>query len=78
MKILYVPFEEKDEAKALGARWNKEKKKWYVPDQVDEAPFERWFKPYTKRTSAPAPEVMPIDDSAFNFIDEFDSQREDE
>ena len=43
MKILKVPYAEKDEAKGLGARWNSARKAWYVPDGVDEAPFSRWF-----------------------------------
>lgn len=42
MMILKVPYAEKDEAKALGARWNAQRKAWYVPDETDAAPFERW------------------------------------
>ncbi|MDQ1923913.1 DUF5710 domain-containing protein [Massilia pseudoviolaceinigra] len=42
MIMLKVPYAEKDEAKALGARWNKDSKLWYVPDGVDAAPFQRW------------------------------------
>jgi hypothetical protein len=42
MMILKVPYAEKDEAKALGARWNAQRKAWYVPDDTDAAPFERW------------------------------------
>lgn len=40
---LKVPFSEKDQAKALGARWNAESKHWYVPQGVDAAPFEKWL-----------------------------------
>lgn len=40
--VLKVPFAEKDEAKALGARWDAAIKKWYVPAGVDLAPFARW------------------------------------
>ena len=40
---LKVPFNEKDQAKSLGARWNAEAKLWYVPQGVDAAPFEKWF-----------------------------------
>ena len=43
MKFLKVPFAEKDEAKALGARWNQDRKAWYVPDGVADAPFSRWI-----------------------------------
>lgn len=37
-----VPFKEKNEAKALGARWDKEEKSWYVPPSFDLSPFEKW------------------------------------
>lgn len=43
MKILKVPYAEKDQAKALGARWNNERKTWYVPDDQPTAPFEQWL-----------------------------------
>jgi hypothetical protein len=52
---LKVPFNEKDQAKSLGARWNAEAKLWYVPQGVDAAPFEKWL------SSAPnvAPNMAP-------------------
>lgn len=41
---LDVLFEEKDEAKALGARWNPEIKLWYVDMQPDEyVKFAKWI-----------------------------------
>jgi hypothetical protein len=40
---LNCPFAEKDEAKALGARWDGTKKRWYVQDVKDLAPFQRWI-----------------------------------
>ena len=40
---LKVPFNEKDQAKSLGARWNAEAKLWYVPVGVEVAPFEKWL-----------------------------------
>ena len=30
----FVPFEEKDEAKIMGARWNGVNKVWYAPDEI--------------------------------------------
>lgn len=42
MLLLTVPYAEKDEAKALGARWNPTKRRWYVPDGVATAAFEKW------------------------------------
>ena len=40
---LDVPFAEKDEAKALGARWDPACKTWYVPAGLDPDAFERWL-----------------------------------
>ncbi|MFT5590226.1 MAG: hypothetical protein ACI9ZF_002410 [Bradyrhizobium sp.] len=42
MIFLTVPFAEKDQAKALGARWNAAQKKWYVPDGTNSTLFEKW------------------------------------
>ena len=38
-----VPYAEKDQAKALGAKWNAKEKVWYVPDGLDMAPFQKWM-----------------------------------
>lgn len=40
--ILNVPYKEKDEVKRLGAWWDVDLKKWFVPQGKDLAPFERW------------------------------------
>lgn len=40
---LAVPFAEKDEAKALGAKWDPSLKVWYVPDGVALPPLLRWL-----------------------------------
>ena len=37
-----VPYTERMEAKALGAKWDKEAKSWYVPQGGDLGLFERW------------------------------------
>lgn len=42
--VLKVPFAEKEAAKALGARWDPKRKKWYVPQGVDAAPFSQWLE----------------------------------
>ena len=47
-----VPYPQKDEAKALGARWDRQEQSWYVPASVDPAPFARW-------TPATTPRVWP-------------------
>lgn len=43
--MLEVPIEQKDEAKALGARWNPDARSWYVPAGRDATPFARWLPP---------------------------------
>ena len=40
--VLNVPFAEKEEAKRLGARWDPDMRKWFVPRGVDQRKFERW------------------------------------
>ena len=42
---LFVPIEQKDEAKALGAKWDAELKSWYVPEGMDLTKFKAWEKP---------------------------------
>ena len=47
---LRVPFAEKEEAKALGARWNRSARKWYAPLGVDVGPLQKWMPtPETER-----------------------------
>lgn len=50
---LKVPFAEKDEAKAMGARWDATTRCWYVPEGMDLAPFARW-KPDLRADESPA------------------------
>ena len=40
---LNCPFAEKDQAKALGARWDKNLKQWYVPADIALEPFKKWL-----------------------------------
>jgi Domain of unknown function (DUF5710) len=42
-RFLNVPFAEKDAAKALGARWDATRKKWYVPQGVDANLLSQWL-----------------------------------
>lgn len=45
-EVIYldVPFREKDDAKELGARWDAEERKWYIPKGKDSNPFQQWFQ----------------------------------
>lgn len=42
-----VPFAEKEQAKGLGAKWDKERRSWYVPEdlgpEVAESNFKKWM-----------------------------------
>jgi putative DNA primase/helicase len=40
---LAVPYDEKDDAKALGAKWDRQAKAWYVPAGVDDDAFSAWL-----------------------------------
>ena len=40
---LDCPYQDKDECKALGARWDKEKRRWYVPANLSPLPFVEWM-----------------------------------
>lgn len=40
---LEVPYADKDQAKALGARWLPDQKRWVVPAGVELGPFSAWL-----------------------------------
>lgn len=48
-----VPFKEKNEAKELGAKWDRQKQSWYVPPSVDKNRFAKWTKPAQAAEAAP-------------------------
>lgn len=57
---LDVPREEKDEAKALGAKWDKYQKAWYVEKGTDLEPFAKWNKlDLTERNVSQSAEQTP-------------------
>ena len=41
--FLEVPFENKDDAKAAGARWDNDKKKWYCMSNQDMSVLKKWI-----------------------------------
>lgn len=50
--ILDAPFADKDRVKALGARWDPQARRWYVPDGIDPQRFAEWLpKPMTELPS---------------------------
>lgn len=43
MKVfINVPFEEKNQVKELGARWDNDIKSWYIPESLDKELFKKW------------------------------------
>lgn len=40
---LTVSFAQKDQAKALGARWDAARRQWYVPEGLELTPFQEWL-----------------------------------
>jgi hypothetical protein len=40
---LQCPYEDRAEAKLLGARWDVAQRTWYVLDQLDLTPFRKWI-----------------------------------
>ena len=50
---LAVPYAEKDQAKASGAKWDREAKSWYAPAGTDLAAFNAWIPPRDKLHIAP-------------------------
>lgn len=62
---LDVPFSEKDQAKALGARWDLQARRWYAP-RPGMADLERWA------ALAPVPDPLPGEDRSWGdglFVD---------
>ena len=73
-EYLSVPYEQKDTAKQLGARWDPGAERWYIPAGTDPAPFDRWRSPDrtppaqphppTRTNETPRqPTTTPVDDS---------------
>jgi hypothetical protein len=62
---LDVPYAEKDDAKAQGARWDPEVRRWYAP-QPDMAALDRW------QALPEVPDLLPGEDRSFGsglFVD---------
>ncbi len=54
--FLYVPFAEKNEAKAAGAKWDIETKAWYAQAGSDLTKFNRWITPQQENSYTNAQE----------------------
>lgn len=42
---LNVPYAEKELAKKLGAKWDREAKSWFIPIGIQPESFDRWLRP---------------------------------
>lgn len=54
---LAVPFVQKGKASALGAKWDRAEKSWYVPAGIDLEPFQQWLE--TKQELHTEPKLSP-------------------
>ncbi|MET9063493.1 DUF5710 domain-containing protein [Streptosporangium sandarakinum] len=62
---LDVPYSQKDEAKALGARWDAQARRWYAP-RTGMAALDRWT------ALPPVPDLLPGEDRSWGtglFVD---------
>ncbi len=55
--FLAVPYAEKNQAKAFGAKWDAGQKSWYAPEGVDLSKLQAWLP--DKQRVAPAPAMSP-------------------
>jgi len=53
---LKVSMQEKDEAKALGARWDKDAKSWYAPEGANLEPFKKFMETTKAQAQTPTQE----------------------
>lgn len=47
-----IPFKEKEQARELGAKWDRQEKSWYIPADVDKEAFAHWLNPSPKVEAA--------------------------
>lgn len=71
---LRVPFPEKDEAKALGARWDPDRRTWFVPPGADPNRFKRWSSDPAPLDSEPSAGTRVNLDVPFDEKDEAKSK----
>ena len=60
---LKVPYLEKDEAKARGAKWDFTKKYWYIRSDMDQSLFAKWL-PTAQDSQPPQPSQKIITEIA--------------
>jgi antirestriction protein ArdC/phage/plasmid primase-like uncharacterized protein len=53
--LINVPYKQKDEVKALGAKWDRQQQSWYIPAGVDSALFAKWAQEGAKPAAGEVP-----------------------
>jgi antirestriction protein ArdC/phage/plasmid primase-like uncharacterized protein len=61
---LNVPYKEKDEAKALGAKWDKQEKRWFAPEGTDLSQLQPWLPVENVKRVENFPPLSPQDEFA--------------
>lgn len=71
----HVPFKEKEQARELGAKWDRQEKSWYIPAEVDKQPFAHWLNPTPKVEAAEsvqerseAPQVVSVPKASREYL----------
>ena len=71
----HVPFKEKEQARELGAKWDRQEKSWYIPADLDKEAFAHWLNPAPKEEAAEtaqerteAPQVASTPKSAREYL----------
>lgn len=71
---LQVPFKEKEQARELGAKWDRQEKSWYIPADLDKETFAHWLNPAPKEAAettqerTKAPQVASTPKSAREYL----------
>ena len=72
-----VPYIEKNEAKALGAKWDKQEKSWFVEPGADQKPFQKWLEPVQENSLDMNKVIAQFQDQASRFGLKIDSPQAD-
>jgi putative DNA primase/helicase len=56
---LEVPFDEKEEAKSLGAWWDPGERRWFVPEGLETSDFSKWIECENESTGPTHPSRNP-------------------
>lgn len=58
---LHCTFQEKDQVKSLGAKWDNQNRTWFIVDIEDITPFMRWVRPKGDTPETPRKPRAKID-----------------